>query len=114
MAIVTELTQKRLVESLQNLGLSGDAIQRYVLAWRCYQALYAPQQPQVLASSQNQRSDMEGDRATLQLLNVTPNFRKPGANRRQKRSKKWLVAVRQSSTGLFLPKFYFPECAERR
>jgi RNA polymerase sigma factor (sigma-70 family) len=40
--LLRRLTQKRLVESLQNAGLSEDTLARYVLAWKCYQALYAP------------------------------------------------------------------------
>jgi RNA polymerase sigma factor (sigma-70 family) len=43
--LLRRLTQKRLVESLQNVGLSADTIERYVLAWKCYLSLYAPQQP---------------------------------------------------------------------
>lgn len=42
--LLRKLTQKRLVESLQNLGISAETIQRYVLAWKCYQEIYAPRQ----------------------------------------------------------------------
>jgi RNA polymerase sigma factor (sigma-70 family) len=41
--LLKKLTQKRLVESLQNAGQSASIIERYVLAWKCYQELYAPQ-----------------------------------------------------------------------
>lgn len=43
--LLRRLSQKRLVESLQNVGLSEDTIERYVLAWKCYHSLHAPQQP---------------------------------------------------------------------
>ena len=42
--LLRKLTQKRLVESLQNVGMNSKIIERYVLAWKCYQALYAPTQ----------------------------------------------------------------------
>lgn len=43
--LLKKLSQKRLIQSLQNAGQSAEAIERYVLAWKCYQELYAPQQP---------------------------------------------------------------------
>lgn len=39
--LLRKLTQKKLVESLENAGLNL-AINSYVLAWKCYQAMYAP------------------------------------------------------------------------
>lgn len=42
--LLRKLTQKRLVESLENAGLNRETIARYVLAWKCYQANYAPRQ----------------------------------------------------------------------
>lgn len=39
--LLRKVTQKRLVESLENAGLNR-AIENYVLAWKCYQAMYAP------------------------------------------------------------------------
>jgi RNA polymerase sigma factor (sigma-70 family) len=41
-ALLHKLSKRRLVESLQNAGLSSEVIQRYVLAWTCFNALYAP------------------------------------------------------------------------
>lgn len=40
--LLRKLTQKRLVESLENAGLNPETVARYVLAWKCYQANYAP------------------------------------------------------------------------
>ncbi|NJL79093.1 MAG: sigma-70 family RNA polymerase sigma factor [Richelia sp. SM2_1_7] len=42
--LLRKLTQKRLVESLENAGLNAQTIESYVLAWKCYQAMYAPRQ----------------------------------------------------------------------
>lgn len=40
--LLRKLSQKRLEQSLQNIGLSTDTIEQYVLAWNCWKALYAP------------------------------------------------------------------------
>ncbi len=43
--LLRKLTQKRLTESLQNVGMNPKIVERYVLAWKCYQTLYTPTQP---------------------------------------------------------------------
>jgi RNA polymerase sigma factor (sigma-70 family) len=43
-ALLRKLSQKRLVESLQNSGLPADAIAAYVLAWTCFKTVYVPTQ----------------------------------------------------------------------
>lgn len=40
--LLRKLSQKRLIESLENAGLNRETIASYVLAWKCYQAAYAP------------------------------------------------------------------------
>ena len=40
--LLRKLSQKRLEQSLQNIGLSTDTIEQYVLAWNCWKTLYAP------------------------------------------------------------------------
>lgn len=40
--LLRKVTQKRLVESLENAGLNSHIIERYILVWKSYQALYAP------------------------------------------------------------------------
>lgn len=41
-ALLRKLSQKRLVESLQQAGLSEETIASYVLAWTCFKILYVP------------------------------------------------------------------------
>ncbi len=43
-ALLRKVSQKRLVESLQNAGLSAETITAYVLAWSCFKSLYVPTQ----------------------------------------------------------------------
>ncbi|WAL61941.1 sigma-70 family RNA polymerase sigma factor [Thermocoleostomius sinensis] len=44
-ALLLKLSKRRLVEALQTAGVSADTTQRYVLAWDCFKALYAPAAP---------------------------------------------------------------------
>jgi len=43
-SLLRRLSQKGLVESLQQTGLSSDKIASYVLAWKCFKTLYQPAQ----------------------------------------------------------------------
>jgi RNA polymerase sigma factor (sigma-70 family) len=43
--LLRKLSQKQLIESLNNAGLSSDTIACYLLAWKCYQVQYVPQLP---------------------------------------------------------------------
>ncbi|MBD1855136.1 MULTISPECIES: sigma-70 family RNA polymerase sigma factor [Leptolyngbya] len=43
-ALLRKVSQKRLVESLENAGLSAETIASYVLAWNCFKTLYVPTQ----------------------------------------------------------------------
>lgn len=40
--LLRKISQKRLHESLQHLGLSVDTINAYLLAWQCFKTLYVP------------------------------------------------------------------------
>lgn len=43
-ALLRKVSQKRLIESLENAGLSADTIASYVLAWNSFKTLYVPAQ----------------------------------------------------------------------
>lgn len=45
-SLLHNLSQKRLVESLQDAGVNREMIARYVLAWNCFKELYAPAEVQ--------------------------------------------------------------------
>lgn len=65
-ALLRKLSQKRLVEALQNQGLSPE-IDRYVLAWQCFKSLYVP--VQATATSKLPRPDPDTWEAIAQLYN---------------------------------------------
>jgi len=43
-SLLRRISQKRLVESLQQTGLSEEKITNYLLAWKCFKTLYLPEQ----------------------------------------------------------------------
>lgn len=45
-ALLHKVSHRRLTEALQNFGLAQSSVKQYILAWQCFQSLYAPQTPQ--------------------------------------------------------------------
>ncbi|WP_017318002.1 sigma-70 family RNA polymerase sigma factor [Mastigocladopsis repens] len=90
--LLRRLTQKRLMESLQNVGLNADTIERYVLAWKCYQSLYAPKVP--TGTRKLARPDDAVWHAIAQLYNFQRNTQlsQPGAECSPETIEKWLVS----------------------
>ena len=101
--LLRKLTQKRLVESLQNAGLSTEAIQRYVLAWKCYQALYAPQHP--TGTRQLSKPDDATWNAIAQLYNSERHTQlsQPAPESNPQTMEKWLVACAKAVRDYFYP-----------
>ncbi|MBW4635224.1 MAG: sigma-70 family RNA polymerase sigma factor [Iphinoe sp. HA4291-MV1] len=103
--LLRRLTQKRLVESLQNVGLSADTIERYVLAWKCYQSLYAPQQ------STGTRQLTRPDDATWDAIAQLYNFQRhtqlssPGAECSAQTIEQWLLACAKAVRSYLYPNF---------
>ncbi|MEH2320957.1 sigma-70 family RNA polymerase sigma factor [Nostoc sp.] len=103
--LLRRLSQKRLVESLQNVGFSPEIIQRYVLAWKCYQALYAPQQPT------GTRKLSKPDEATWEAIAQCYNSERhsqlsqPGPECSAETIGKWLVACAKAARDYFYPNF---------
>jgi RNA polymerase sigma factor (sigma-70 family) len=101
--LLRRLTQKRLVESLQNVGLSAETIERYVLAWKCYQSLYAPKVP--TGTRKLARPDDAVWHAIAQLYNFQRNTQlsQPGAECNPETIEKWLVGCAKASRAYLHP-----------
>ncbi|MBO3458231.1 sigma-70 family RNA polymerase sigma factor [Aetokthonos hydrillicola Thurmond2011] len=103
--LLRKVTQKRLVESLQNVGLNADTIQSYVLAWKAYQALYAPQK------ASGTRQLPKPDAATWQAIAEFYNSERhtqlsvPGVNCTVETIEKWLVGCAKAVRSYFYPDF---------
>ncbi|MBW4507232.1 MAG: sigma-70 family RNA polymerase sigma factor [Scytonematopsis contorta HA4267-MV1] len=101
--LLRRLTQKRLIESLQNAGLSVEIIQRYVLAWKCYQAIYAPQQN--TGTRKLNRPDDAVWQSIAQLYNSERHTQlsQPGPECNGEIMEKWLVACAKAARSYFYP-----------
>lgn len=101
--LLRRLSQKRLVESLQNAGLSAETIERYVLAWKCYQSLYAPQQP--TGSRKLARPDDAIWTTIAQLYNFQrqTQLSQPGPESSGETIEKWLVASANAARAYLYP-----------
>lgn len=42
-SLLRKLSKKRLSESLQNAGLATDVVEKYILAWSCFNSIYVPE-----------------------------------------------------------------------
>lgn len=52
-SLLTKTSQRRLTKSLQNAALPAETIDRYLLAWTCFQACYAPTQSPTQTSTRS-------------------------------------------------------------
>lgn len=66
-ALLRKLSQKRLVEALQTVGLATETIASYVLAWSCFKTLYVPKQ--ATGSQKLTKPERETWEAITQLYN---------------------------------------------
>lgn len=103
--LLRRLTQKRLVESLQNAGLNPETIQCYVLAWKAYQALYAPQQG--TGTRRLQKPDDTTWQAIADFYNSERHTQlsSPGPECSGEVMEKWLAACAKAARDYFYPNF---------
>ena len=103
--LLRKLTQKRLVESLQNAGLSAQTIESYVLAWKAYQALYAPQQAN--GTRKLPKPDEGTWNAIAQFYNSERHTQlsQPGKEYNGETIEKWLVACAKAVRSYLYPNF---------
>ncbi|NJL64619.1 MAG: sigma-70 family RNA polymerase sigma factor [Methylacidiphilales bacterium] len=102
--LLRKLTQKRLVESLENAGLRETEIACYVLAWKCFQAKYVPQQP--TGTRKLPKPDSETWDAIAKMYNSQlhslPN---PGGESSKETMEKWLVTAAKAARAYLYPSF---------
>ncbi|MEA5572784.1 sigma-70 family RNA polymerase sigma factor [Calothrix sp. UHCC 0171] len=102
--LLRKLTQKRLVESLENAGLREAEIASYVLAWKCFQARYIPQQP--TGTRKLPKPEPETWAAIAQMYNSQRhNLPNPGAESTKETMEKCLVACAKASRAYLYPSF---------
>jgi len=104
-AMLRKLSQKRLVESLQNAGLPHDAIARHVLAWNCFKTLYVPHQ--ATATRKLAQPDAETWAAIAKLYNAE-RLNQIAVTEPQTSAEtleKWLLASAKAARAYLYPNF---------
>ncbi|MCU0549881.1 MAG: sigma-70 family RNA polymerase sigma factor [Leptolyngbya sp. Prado105] len=97
-ALLRKVSQKRLIESLENAGLSAETIAAYVLAWNCFKALYIP--TQATGTRKLPRPDDETWDAITQNYNKNREAR-PEAS--PTTIEKWLIACANAARNYINP-----------
>ncbi|MEP0919032.1 sigma-70 family RNA polymerase sigma factor [Leptolyngbya sp. DQ-M1] len=97
-ALLRKVSQKRLIESLENAGLSSGVIASYILAWNCFKTLYTP--PQNASTRKLPRPDERTWSAIAHLYNKEreslPEASSPAIE-------KWLIACANSARNYLNP-----------
>jgi RNA polymerase sigma factor (sigma-70 family) len=101
--LLRKLSHKRLVESLQNAGYGADMIPSYILAWRCYMELYAPEQP--TGTRRLPKPDEATWKAISQLYNLERHTQLsvPGKESSSETVEKWLVTCAKAVRSYLYP-----------
>ncbi len=97
-ALLRKVSQKRLIESLQNAGLSAETIAAYTLAWNCFKSLYVPTQE--TATRKLPRPDAATWAAIEQRYNTE---RHPSAPNAKPDLEKWLNVCAQAARSYLNP-----------
>ena len=101
--LLRKLTQKRLVESLENAGLNPQAIESYVLAWKCYQALYAPRKEKGTRKLARPDDAVWDNIAKLYNHERRTQLSQPGAESSGETIEKWLLASAKAVRAYLYP-----------
>lgn len=104
-ALLRKLSQKRLVESLQNAGFNQATISRYVLAWNCFKTIYVPTHP--TGSRQLPKPDAACWEAIAELYNKERLSQFPATelNSTAQTLEKWLIACAKAARSYLYPTF---------
>jgi RNA polymerase sigma factor (sigma-70 family) len=94
--LLHKLSQKRLIESLQQVGYNSQTIKRYILAWNCFLQLYTPNEVGTVHKL------LEPDNLTLQAIAQFYNTQRlsqlssPGSACAPETIKTWLLICARS------------------
>jgi RNA polymerase sigma factor (sigma-70 family) len=102
-ALLHKVSRRRLIKSLQNLGLNNQNIKSYVLAWECFEELYTSGNTEI---RQRRKPDIAVWEAITKLYNtqlLTRGVDSPAIN--SSTIEKWLLSSAQAIRNFLYPKF---------
>ncbi|MBV8887319.1 MAG: sigma-70 family RNA polymerase sigma factor [Chroococcidiopsidaceae cyanobacterium CP_BM_RX_35] len=102
-SLLRKLSQKRLVESLQNAGLTSETIACYLLAWNCFKTLYVPQQ--ATGTRQLPKPDHATWKALVELYNAERHrqLSPPGPECSPEMCEKWMMTCARAARAYLYP-----------
>ncbi len=101
--LLRKVTQKRLVESLENAGLNRETIESYILAWKSYQALYAPRKEKGTRKLARPDDAVWENIAKLYNQERQNQLSQPGAECNGETAEKWLIACAKAIRAYLYP-----------
>ncbi|MEO1432800.1 MAG: sigma-70 family RNA polymerase sigma factor [Cyanobacteria bacterium J06632_19] len=102
-ALLHKVSRRRLIKSLQNMGLNEENIANYVLAWECFEELYTSGNTEI---RQRRKPDIADWEAITQLYNtqlLTRGLSSEAVNLQI--IEKWLTQSAQAIRNFLYPKF---------
>lgn len=102
-SLLHKLSRKRLIKSLQSMGLNSQNIESYVLAWECFQELYTSDNRKI-------RQLIKPDTATWEAITNLYNAERfsrlssPTPEVNQQTIEKWLLTSAQAARNFLYPK----------
>jgi RNA polymerase sigma factor (sigma-70 family) len=104
-SLLRKLSQKRLVESLQNAGLTSETIACYVLAWNCFKTQYVP--VQATATRKLPKPESATWVAIAELYNAQrwSQLTPPGPECSPQTVEKWMLACAKAARAYLYPTF---------
>jgi len=104
-ALLRKISQKRLLESLQNVGLTSETIASYVLAWNCFKTIYIP--TQATGTSKLPKPDRATWEAIAKLYNAErwSQLHSPGLECSAEILEKWINACAKAVRSYLYPTF---------
>lgn len=102
-SLLRKLSQKRFVESLQNVGLNTETIACYVLAWNCFKTVYVPNHP--TGSRQLPKPDASIWEAITNLYNTQRLTVSSTQQCNAQTIEKWLIAAAKAARSYLYPTF---------
>lgn len=104
-SLLRKISQKRLVESLQNVGLSSETIACYVLAWNCFKTLYVPVQATVTRKLPKPEHATWVAIAKLYNTQRQSQLTPPGPECSPETLEKWMLACAKAARAYLYPSF---------
>lgn len=102
-SLLRKLSQKRLVEALENAGLAADVVDKYVLAWNSFKTVYVPDR--VTSTRKLNKPDAATWNAIAKLYNQerTSQLNQPGEAVTPTILEQWLLKCVQAARSYLYP-----------